>query len=101
MENVYRPSRVRNGVSIRAKKYKGRFTVLDNPRVYDVPLYASDKQVARQKLRAMVLEKEREAVGNCTEAAAGCRGTAAPGSPGRVCCRLECKVPHMGVHSKD
>jgi len=63
MQNVFRPSRRRNGKAVKSAKYRGRFTVLDDRQVFDVPLHTADRQVAEQRLRELVREKEREAVG--------------------------------------
>ena len=63
MENVFRPSRMRNGKRVRSRMYRGRYTIGENPHVFDVPLKTTDKQVATAKLRATVLEREKEAAG--------------------------------------
>ena len=63
MFTVFRPTRKKNGKSIKARTYRGRFTVGNDPRVCDVALRVTDKQVALQLLRERQKEMERERVG--------------------------------------
>ncbi len=62
-EYVYRPSRKKDGKTVYSKFYRGRFSVLGNGEVHDVALKTTDKQVAKQLLRQLVAEREREAAG--------------------------------------
>ena len=60
---VFRPSRNIDGKRARARLYRGRFTVFDNPREYDVPLKTANKEHAEERLRQIVKEKEEDALG--------------------------------------
>ncbi len=62
-EYVYRPSRVKKGKKARAPFYRGRFKVFGKGELFDVALKTKDQQVAKQRLRQMVSEREREATG--------------------------------------
>jgi len=60
---VFKPRRVVSGKSVPARLYRGRFTVFDDPRVYDVPLKTANKEHAEELLRVLVKEKEEDALG--------------------------------------
>jgi integrase len=63
IENVFRPSRIRDGKRIVSRLYSGRYTLGRGQRVLTVALETPDEQVARKKLRDLIVEKQREAVG--------------------------------------
>jgi hypothetical protein len=60
---VFRPKRVVRGRKKTGRLYSGRYQLEGEPRMTEVPLKTSDKQVAEKKLEEIVLEREREAAG--------------------------------------
>src|SRR6266702_1263208 len=58
--NVYRPSRRENGKRVVSRIYRGRYRVDPSDRIKEVSLRTNDKQVARERLKQMVLEEQRE-----------------------------------------
>jgi hypothetical protein len=60
---IYKPKRWRNGKRVIGRLYRARIKLQDENRVRDVALKVSDRQVAQQKLIAMVRELEQEAQG--------------------------------------
>src|SRR6266567_1642650 len=63
MENVYRPSRRKNGKRVRSRVYRGRYRLDPADRIKEIPLRTTDKQVARERLKQIVLEEQRERAG--------------------------------------
>lgn len=61
--NVYRKKRTKNGKSVIDRNYRGRFRLDGEFEPTDVPLKTPDKQVALQKLRKIVDEREQERAG--------------------------------------
>src|SRR5687768_12058227 len=63
IEYVFRPSRVVNGKRILARLFCGRYALEKGARMVQVSLDTPDREVARKRLRAIVLDKQREAEG--------------------------------------
>lgn len=64
MANVFKYSRRNSaGKLVKAQTYTGRFKLDGDTRYREVPLHCRDEQVARQKLRQIVLQAEREREG--------------------------------------
>ena len=61
--NVYRKKRTKNGKTVIDRNYRGRFRLDGEFEATDVPLKTPDKQVAIQKLRKIVEEREQERAG--------------------------------------
>lgn len=61
--NVYRPSRRKNGKRTKSRVYRGRYRLHPADRIKEVPLRTSDKQVAQERLKQIILEEQREAEG--------------------------------------
>ena len=57
---VYRPKRRINGKRIISRLYSAKIRVGGERRILQVPLHVSDKQVAQEKLRQLVQEREKE-----------------------------------------
>ncbi len=57
---VYRPKRRVNGKRIISRLYSAKIRVDGERRILQVPLHVSDKQVAQEKLRQLVQEREKE-----------------------------------------
>jgi integrase len=66
IETVYKPKRRKNGKLISGRMYRGRYRLDPRDKLRDVPLRTTDKQVAEQKLRKLVLEEQREREGLIT-----------------------------------
>ena len=60
IQTLYRPKRMRNGKRIVSRLYSARIRIDGERRILNVPLGVSDKQVAQEKLRRLVQEKEKE-----------------------------------------
>jgi integrase len=60
---VFRPSRLRNGKRIYRRTYSGRYRRASEAKLTTVALHVTDKQVAEEKLRALIRELEKEEVG--------------------------------------
>ncbi len=61
---VFKPRRRdRDGKSVPAKHYRGRFRLAGDYAVTEIALNTTDKQVAQKRLEEIVLEKEREREG--------------------------------------
>jgi len=60
IQTLYRPKRMRAGKRIVSRLYSARIRVDGERRILNVPLGVSDKQVAQEKLRRLVQEKEKE-----------------------------------------
>ena len=63
VEYIFRPSRIENGKRVLARVYCGRYALEKGARLIQVSLNTPDKEVARKRLREIVLEKQREAEG--------------------------------------
>lgn len=62
-EYVFKPSRIVGGKRVKAEYYSGRYTLPPSEEVRQVPLNTPDKEVARKRLREIVLEAQREQEG--------------------------------------
>ena len=60
---VFRPKRTRNGKAHIARSYRGRYRLEGEEDITDIPLYTTDKHVARERLEKIVREKQLESVG--------------------------------------
>jgi integrase len=60
---VYRPSRKRNGKTVKARLNSGRYRLPGDPKETRVPLHVTDKRVAQLRLDKMVADIEREREG--------------------------------------
>lgn len=63
ISNVYRPKRMRNGKRIVSRMYRGRYRLKNEIQVTEIPLYTSDKQVAKERLRKITDEIQQEGAG--------------------------------------
>src|SRR4051812_31836446 len=63
IEYVFRPSRIENGKRVLARLFCGRYALDKSTKVVQVSLNTPDREVARKRLRAIVLDKQREAEG--------------------------------------
>lgn len=62
-EYVFKPSRIVNGKRVKAEYYSGRYNLPPSTKIEQVPLNTPDKEVARKRLREIVLEAQREQEG--------------------------------------
>jgi integrase len=62
-EYVYRPSRRVNGKRVLSRLFSGRYSLSAGAPIISVALHTPDEQVARKRLRDIVVEKQREAEG--------------------------------------
>lgn len=60
IESVYRPKRKKDGKSVSARLYRGRYRLDDDFLVRDVALDTPDRQVARKRLRDIVVKAQQE-----------------------------------------
>jgi integrase len=60
IQTLYRPKRLRDGKRITSRLYSARIRIDGERRILNVPLGVSDKQVAQEKLRRLVQEREKE-----------------------------------------
>ncbi|MET0222786.1 MAG: hypothetical protein ABW346_00210, partial [Terrimicrobium sp.] len=60
---VFRPKRIKNGKARIARSYRGRYRLEEEDNINDIPLYTTDKRVARERLEKIVREKQLESVG--------------------------------------
>ena len=60
---IFRPRRVKNGKPCVARSYRGRYRLEGEEAISDIPLYTTDKRVARERLEQIVREKQLESVG--------------------------------------
>ena len=63
IEYVFRHSRAVNGKRVYARVFSGRYAVEKGAKPVTVQLNTPDREIARKRLRAIVLEKQREAEG--------------------------------------
>jgi integrase len=63
IEYVFRPSRIVNGKRVLSRVFCGRYALEKDTRPVQVSLNTPDAQVARKRLREIVVEKQREAEG--------------------------------------
>jgi integrase len=61
--SVFKPSRKKNGKRIRQRLYWGQYRLDGHVKVTRVPLETPDKQVAEERLRKLVVEKQKAAEG--------------------------------------
>ena len=54
---------VKNGKPCVARSYRGRYRLEGEEDISDIPLYTTDKRVARERLEQIVREKQLESVG--------------------------------------
>lgn len=57
---IYRPKRLHNGRRTTSRLYSAKIRVAGEQRISQVSLHVSDKQVAQEKLRQLVQEREKE-----------------------------------------
>ena len=57
---IYRPKRRHDGKRVISRLYSAKIRVDGERRISQVPLRVSDKQVAQEKLRQLVQEREKE-----------------------------------------
>lgn len=60
IEFVFRPSRVIDGKRTLLRVFSGRYALAKGDRPTTVCLNTPDREIARKRLRAIVLEKQRE-----------------------------------------
>jgi integrase len=60
IRTLYKPKRRKNGKLIVSRLYSARIRIDGERQILNVPLHVSDKQVAEEKLRKLVQERERE-----------------------------------------
>jgi integrase len=60
IQTLYRPKRMRNGKRITSRLYSARIRIDGERRILNVPLGVTDKDVAKDKLRKLVQEMEKE-----------------------------------------
>ena len=60
---VYRPTRRKNGKTVSARMYRGRYRLDPHDKLRDLPLRTTDKQVAETKLRRLIKEEQGEREG--------------------------------------
>ncbi len=60
IQTLYRPKRMRDGKRIVSRLYSARIRIDGERKILNIPLGVSDKQVAQEKLRLLVQEKEKE-----------------------------------------
>ncbi len=63
IEYVFRPSRIVNGKRVLSRVYCGRYSLDKGTKPVRVSLNTPDREVARKRLRAILVEKQREAEG--------------------------------------
>ena len=63
ISNVYRPKRIRNGKLYVNRLYRGQYRLDNDVTVTNVPLKTPDKQVAEERLRKIIREKQQEGAG--------------------------------------
>jgi len=63
IEYVFRPSRIVDGKRVLSRVFCGRYSLDKGAKPVRVSLNTPDREVARKRLRAIVLEKQREAEG--------------------------------------
>jgi integrase len=63
IQTLYRPKRMRNGKRITSRLYSARVRLDGERRIVNVPLGVTDKDVAKEKLRKLVQEMEKELYG--------------------------------------
>ena len=63
IEYVFRPSRIVNGKRVLSRVFCGRYALEKDGKPVQVSLNTPDVQVARKRLREIVVEKQREAEG--------------------------------------
>ena len=61
--SVFRPSRREKGKRVFLRSYVGRYTLVKGGKPVQVGLDTPDKEIARKRLMAIVLEKQREQEG--------------------------------------
>lgn len=52
---VFRPKRIKNGKARVARSYRGRYRLEEEDNINDIPLYTTDKRVARERLEKIVV----------------------------------------------
>jgi integrase len=62
-EYVFKPSRKKNGKTLASRLYSGRYRLPGQAKVITVALHVSDQQAAKEKLREIVRDLEREEMG--------------------------------------
>lgn len=62
-EYVFKPSRIVNGKRVKADYWYGRYSLPPDPKIHQVALNTPDKEIARKRLREVVLEAQRELEG--------------------------------------
>jgi integrase len=62
-EYVYRPVRIRAGKRVRSRIYYGRYSLKRGGRIFTVALSTPDIDVARKRLRNLIVEKQQDAEG--------------------------------------
>ncbi|WOO40100.1 hypothetical protein [Rubellicoccus peritrichatus] len=63
ISHVYKRKRKKNCKTVASRTYRGRYRLTGDFLIDDVPLNTPDKQVAEQKLREIIKEKEQEKAG--------------------------------------
>jgi integrase/recombinase XerC len=63
INHVYKPKRIRGGKRIVNRLYRAKYRIDGEAKIHDVPLGVCDKQVAEQKLAAIVRDCEKEKCG--------------------------------------
>jgi hypothetical protein len=61
--NVYKPRRFKNGKLYVSRLYRGKYRLDDDVLVTNIPLKTPDKQIAEERLKKIIQEKQREAEG--------------------------------------
>ena len=63
IEFIFRPSRLVNGKRVISRVFSGRYAIHKGGKIITVGLNTPDREVARKRLRDIVIEKQREAEG--------------------------------------
>lgn len=63
IEFIFRPSRLVNGKRVISRVFSGRYAIDKGGKIITVGLNTPDREVARKRLRDIVIEKQREAEG--------------------------------------
>ena len=60
---VFRPQRKKKGKMVIGRLYRGRYRLLPTDKTREVPLRTTDRQVAEQRLKQLILDEQREQAG--------------------------------------
>jgi integrase len=63
IEQVIRPKRWKNGKLVQSRLYRGRYRLRPTEKMREVALHTTDRQIAEQRLRQLILDEQREQAG--------------------------------------